>query len=103
MSVSCCLRHGLSDYFVFLSVRRPPRSTRTDTHFPYTTLFRSALSEAEAEQGYVQTCQMRAESDCVIRVPAASDICKTQQANYQAAISNVRQLSESTKIGRAHV
>jgi len=41
-----------------------------------------ALSEAEAEQGYVLTCQMRAESDCVIRVPAASDICKTQQANY---------------------
>ncbi|WP_312947826.1 benzoate 1,2-dioxygenase electron transfer component BenC [Stutzerimonas kunmingensis] len=55
-----------------------------------------ALSEAEAGQGYVLTCQMRAESDCVIRVPAASDICKTQQANYQAAISNVRQLSEST-------
>src|SRR3546814_18895490 len=24
-------------------VRRPPRSTRTDTLFPYTTLFRSAL------------------------------------------------------------
>src|SRR3546814_2699696 len=22
-------------------IRRPPRSTRTDTHFPYTTLFRS--------------------------------------------------------------
>src|SRR3546814_2224721 len=26
----------------FLMVRRPPRSTRTDTLFPYTTLFRSA-------------------------------------------------------------
>src|SRR3546814_4130544 len=26
---------------VFLMVRRPPRSTRTDTLFPYTTLFRS--------------------------------------------------------------
>src|SRR3546814_9743395 len=25
-------------------IRRPPRSTRTDTLFPYTTLFRSALS-----------------------------------------------------------
>src|SRR3546814_3036153 len=25
----------------FLSIRRPPRSTRTDTLFPYTTLFRS--------------------------------------------------------------
>src|SRR3546814_8501344 len=26
----------------FLMIRRPPRSTRTDTLFPYTTLFRSA-------------------------------------------------------------
>src|SRR3546814_15608672 len=25
-------------------IRRPPRSTRTDTLFPYTTLFRSALA-----------------------------------------------------------
>src|SRR3546814_8349152 len=28
----------------FLIIRRPPRSTRTDTLFPYTTLFRSALN-----------------------------------------------------------
>src|SRR3546814_2121443 len=27
--------------FFFLRIRRPPRSTRTDTLFPYTTLFRS--------------------------------------------------------------
>src|SRR3546814_12840159 len=27
--------------FVFLMLRRPPRPTRTDTLFPYTTLFRS--------------------------------------------------------------
>src|SRR3546814_5409951 len=27
----------------FLMIRRPPRSTRTDTLFPYTTLFRSIL------------------------------------------------------------
>src|SRR3546814_7920763 len=26
---------------VFLMIRRPPRATRTDTLFPYTTLFRS--------------------------------------------------------------
>src|SRR3546814_13545578 len=34
----------LASYIVFLfffMVRRPPRSTRTDTLFPYTTLFRS--------------------------------------------------------------
>src|SRR3546814_7138869 len=29
-------------FCVFLMIRRPPRSTRTDTLFPYTTLFRSA-------------------------------------------------------------
>src|SRR3546814_2415773 len=28
-------------YFFFLMIRRPPRLTRTDTLFPYTTLFRS--------------------------------------------------------------
>src|SRR3546814_5471496 len=26
---------------LFIMIRRPPRSTRTDTHLPYTTLFRS--------------------------------------------------------------
>src|SRR3546814_14640774 len=38
------LRHVLDafvSYFFFLMIRRPPRSTRTDTLFPYTTLFRS--------------------------------------------------------------
>src|SRR3546814_13777028 len=34
LSSSCC-------YCFFLMFRRPPRSTRTDTLFPYTTLFRS--------------------------------------------------------------
>src|SRR3546814_27181 len=29
-------------------IRRPPRSTRTDTRFPYTTLFRSVRSKAES-------------------------------------------------------
>src|SRR3546814_4793192 len=31
----------LITFFFFLMIRRPPRSTRTDTLFPYTTLFRS--------------------------------------------------------------
>src|SRR3546814_955981 len=30
-------------WFFFLMIRRPPRSTRTDTLFPYTTLFRSGV------------------------------------------------------------
>src|SRR3546814_10030988 len=34
--------------FFFLNIRRPPRSTRTDTLVPYTTLFRSADDRAVA-------------------------------------------------------
>src|SRR3546814_6816966 len=33
-------------------IRRPPRSTRTDTLFPYTTLFRSIDSLGGAELGF---------------------------------------------------
>src|SRR3546814_20441692 len=34
-------------------IRRPPRSTRTDTLFPYTTLFRSAEGDEGGDQGTV--------------------------------------------------
>src|SRR3546814_8237775 len=46
----CCYTSFLSHFhfyvffFFFLMIRRPPRSTRTDTLFPYTTLFRSTTS-----------------------------------------------------------
>src|SRR3546814_15337438 len=48
----CVIVRLLSFYFVlllvviffFLMILRPPRSTRTDTLFPYTTLFRSWLA-----------------------------------------------------------
>src|SRR3546814_5260191 len=37
---------------VFLMTRRPPRSTRTDTLFPYTTLFRSFAAAATLHNRY---------------------------------------------------
>src|SRR3546814_2477044 len=33
-------------------IRRPPRSTRTDTLFPYTTLFRSTVRSHDARSGF---------------------------------------------------
>src|SRR3546814_18726004 len=38
-------------YFFFLMIRRPPRSTRTDTLFPYTTLFRSGARFTDRLRG----------------------------------------------------
>src|SRR5689334_10134405 len=55
-----------------------------------------ALTADEAEQGFVLTCQMRALSDCVVRVPASSQVCRAAQATFDATISAVRQLSDST-------
>src|SRR3546814_9808324 len=37
--------------FFFLMIRRPPRSTRTDTLFPYTTLFRSIVARPDTRWG----------------------------------------------------
>src|SRR3546814_7004295 len=39
-------------YVFFLMIRRPPRSTRTDTLFPYTTLFRSTMNRLPAAERY---------------------------------------------------
>src|SRR3546814_15395666 len=43
MGISCDMLYFLFLFCLlfFLMIRRPPRSTRTDTLFPYTTLFRS--------------------------------------------------------------
>src|SRR3546814_20176465 len=46
MGFGVCLLLLVLDLFCFLMIRRPPRSTRTDTLFPYTTLFRSLGPDA---------------------------------------------------------
>src|SRR3546814_12170042 len=41
--------------FFFLMIRRPPRSTRTDTLFPYTTLFRSRPLDDDRRKAVLTT------------------------------------------------
>src|SRR3546814_2682241 len=41
----------MSLFFFFLMIRRPPRSTRTDTLFPYTALVRSAWGRGTGHDG----------------------------------------------------
>ncbi|WP_421842201.1 benzoate 1,2-dioxygenase electron transfer component BenC [Marinobacter algicola] len=55
-----------------------------------------ALSEEEAAEGRVLTCQMIPSSDCVIRVPGSSALCKTQMAQFDAVVGGVESLSDST-------
>src|SRR3546814_2926700 len=44
-------------------IRRPPRSTRTDTLFPYTTLFRSAQYARSALRAPRPTCRAQAAAE----------------------------------------
>src|SRR3546814_508992 len=60
---------------LFLMIRRPPRSTRTDTLFPYTTLFRSQPRPAGAGRGRLGRLGLRA---------SAARLCRLQVAARQA-------------------
>src|SRR3546814_8591381 len=72
-------------FFFFLMIRRPPRSTRTETLFPYTTLFRSrfrchlggraaeALTRRIHESGGQNTLrQCEGEAGCIDAVPGGA-------------------------------
>lgn len=55
-----------------------------------------ALSDEEAAEGMVLTCQMVPSSDCVVQVPVASSLCKTGVDSRQATIARIEQLSEDS-------
>ncbi|SFH32231.1 benzoate 1,2-dioxygenase electron transfer component BenC [Modicisalibacter xianhensis] len=55
-----------------------------------------ALSEEEEAEGKVLTCQMVPSSDCVIQVPVASTLCKTQVGELTGQVARVEQLSEDS-------
>src|SRR3546814_18480055 len=60
--------------FFLLMIRRPPRSTRTDTLFPYTTLFRSLYGEGFVSENEAADLFRHGEVpiDCIDRRPDRS-------------------------------
>lgn len=55
-----------------------------------------ALTEIEANEGYVLTCQMIPESDCVLKVPSSSEACKVSKSAYKGKLQQLNILSETT-------
>src|SRR3546814_11324881 len=82
-------------------IRRPPRSTRTDTLFPYTTLFRSILL-ADAVSYNEKTDTVSASGNVVLLEPSGEVVF----ANYveltddmkNGFIENIR--SEERRVGK---
>src|SRR3546814_16719603 len=76
---SCGPCHNMClSVFFFLMIRRPPRSTRTDTRFPYTTLFRSFLPDEDQGALFLD-----------IQLPDAASLDRTQaiMAGIQQTLS----------------
>src|SRR3546814_14609341 len=64
----------------FLMIRLPPRSTRTDTLFPYTTLFRSPAADGDGRQtSPAPCCQSHAAVASTSKLSTAQSRTQTPQ------------------------
>src|SRR3546814_15048989 len=109
--------------FFFLMLRRPPRSTRTDTLFPYTTLFRSRSEEMSSPALAMLSSCRRMVADLATAVGNVSAVGALANGLSSTARSRSRDATEidifsffqddryismqvgrrGAKIGRAHV
>src|SRR3546814_11640256 len=96
--------------FFFLMIRRPPRSTRTDTLFPYTTLFRSPDVD-DADAFLARTCVARRHDcgDCRlvhVRVAPGGPAAPAVEQDHTAGMDRLARhpaVEPGGQIGRAHV
>src|SRR3546814_909683 len=84
--------------FFFLIIRRPPRSTRTDTLFPYTTLFRSRRDRRLRAPAFpVSWCLLRAWRRCA----GAAGVVVGRTGLGAAAGRAGGELRQRIRVGRA--
>src|SRR3546814_20336430 len=88
-------------YIFFLRIRRPPRSTRTDTLFPYTTLFRSPATLGTLLHA-LQAYGFKAEAKPVTKDSFASLVFPCV-AVLRVSGEAYEEIVDAVKIGRAHV
>lgn len=55
-----------------------------------------AMTEDEESEGYVLTCQMTPQSDCVLRIPTTSDVAKTGVSAHTGQVSAIDRISNTT-------
>src|SRR3546814_12201969 len=98
MFVSVSVMHVFMCFF-FLMNRRPPRSTRTDPLFPYTTLFRSLRARPGKIKGRAGDAAAAGARPLFRKRRAA---LQTDRVEGDAAPDHAHR-AERRQIGRAHV
>src|SRR3546814_3645955 len=95
------------DSFFFLMIRRPPRSTRTDTLFPYTTLFRSQASYSglsagviAPDSGVVVILGLLKESPATRLIPPPGSECEKSEVSGMARATPLRAIRLRRRIPR---
>src|SRR3546814_5680816 len=84
-------------------IRRPPRSTRTYTLFPYTTLFRSAPDAIGLHrQLRVVALERKVEVDDAFHEERREDADAAEVQQVHGAVGTDRVVPEMREIGRAH-
>src|SRR3546814_10053265 len=68
-------------FIFFLMIRRPPRSTRTDTLFPYTTLFRSQRCRFDDPGGKAKNPAAAGDHSTVATAATKAPLTRADAAN----------------------
>src|SRR3546814_14481927 len=91
-------------FFFFLMIRRPPRSTRTDTLFPYTTLFRSWEVIPEGDRMEAIPLQKSQDNGLEKHTTNFIDVVRSRKLeDLNAPITAGAHIAIFSQIGRAHV
>src|SRR3546814_3629952 len=78
---------------LFVMIQRPPRSTRTDTLFPYTTLFRSTIEREDVGIKLEVTPQINAGGGITLQLrQEVSSVAVPVSADYNELIINKREV-----------
>src|SRR3546814_14603248 len=92
-------------YIFFLMIQRPPRSTRTDTLFPYTTLFRSFQARPAFAVFLEQFCDLAATMQRRMerRDRREPDVPAPQMPLRRPARQHLRQIGHAEHAMREHI
>src|SRR3546814_14609328 len=83
-------------------IRRPPRSTRTDTLFPYTTLFRAPGVGIADPRGVCETVDRQREVRLVVpdRRQLETEVGRTAPRTSRVAVGRGYARSEERRVGK---